>query len=116
MTKTVKSTVPQDATRRGETMKPNAVFKLIDTVGASRAARLLGVSTTTLQTARHKGEISKVIEIAAAGLLRDIVTAGGSSAARQPVATAVFLLEVREDQVPAVEMFAKAFQATLVSA
>ena len=62
---------------KGETVTPTATWALMDAVGPSRASRLLGVSTTTLHKTRKHGLVSKVIEVAAHGALRDI---GGDTA------------------------------------
>lgn len=130
---------------RGETVPPKHILKLVSTLGVTGAARAIGVSTTTIQTARKKGEASKVIEIAAAGILtgiaNGILNGKGMSAepvpkqapiatsgevlnplptrATLPQATAgnvVFVLEAPRDKAVLVEHFAKAIGAFLNAA
>lgn len=128
---------------RGETVPPVNILKLVSTLGVTGASRAIGVSTTTIQTARKKNEASKVIEIAAAGVLTGIANGilngkGLSEAAPKPTHVAagevlnppparapmvphisghvVFLLEAPREKVVLLEHFAKAIGAQLIAA
>lgn len=128
---------------RGETVPPVNILKLVGTLGVTGASRAIGVSTTTIQTARKKNEASKVIEIAAAGVLTGIangilngkglagaptkpthVAAGevlNPSPAKAPihqpaVGSVVFLVEAPREKVTLLEYFAKSIGAQLIAA
>lgn len=89
-------------------------------VGVSRAGRILGISPTTLHKARNNNLVSKVIEVASAGALREIGMGEATGAA--PTMTdgearrgkAAIVLEVDPSQEPALDSFAKAIGARVV--
>lgn len=135
------TTVTQLGKHRGETVPPVNILKLVSTLGVTGASRAIGVSTTTIQTARKKNEASKVIEIAAAGVLTGIangilngkgmmepapkpthVAAGEvlnppKAAVHLPAAgSVVFLVEAPRDKVTLLEYFAKSIGAQLMAA
>lgn len=120
------------ARQKGETVKPNATTKLVERDGVTKAAKALGVSTTTLHKARNQHVVSKVVEVAAAGILKYNVAAEDDtrsfSPPDRPVAiervpnlnpsldTTLYLLEVPSDKVPIVERFAEAIHAHVLRA
>lgn len=59
--------------KKGVTVEPIQMLRLMEAVGPSQAARDLGVSTTLLHNAKRDGYVSKSVEIAAAAVLRDVV-------------------------------------------
>jgi hypothetical protein len=119
-----RSTTPRSQERqKGDVTDPIKTIQLIDAVGVSRASRSLGVSTTTLHKARKPGaKVSRVIEVAAAGALREI---GGEPISAELAtfvasvprsATKAFLLEVDADKASTVEQFAKMVHGKLIAA
>lgn len=56
-------------TQHQERTEPLAVCDLMERFGAGKAAEMIGVSPTLLYTARKTNDVSKVVEVAAAGLL-----------------------------------------------
>ncbi len=110
---------------KGERVTPTNILKLVSSVGVTRAARAIGVSTTTVQTARKKNIATKVVETSAAGVLsnmaaHDIVPPTphklSTSAVEAAPATVIVLLEVEKDRLPLVEKFARAIAAELIAA
>src|SRR6185437_15480642 len=103
---------------KGETEKPVKLLQLIEMMGITRAARQLGISTTTIHKARRHNVVSRVIEIAAANVLRDLVgKADGDTpkpAGKSDDATISYLMIVARSKAGVVEQFAKAINATLV--
>lgn len=123
----------QHTRSRGETTTPYNLAQLVGRDGTTRAAKALGVSTTTIHKARTTGEVSKVVEVAAAGLLK-------YAAATQPhrpdeartfepravvhevpnrnpsLDTKLYLIEVPEAKGAIVERFAEALGAHVLSA
>jgi len=103
---------------KGETEKPVKLLQLIATMGITRAARQLGISTTTIHKARRHNVVSRVIEIAAANVLRDLAgKADGDTpkpAVKSDDATISYLMIVARSKAGVVEQFAKAINATLV--
>jgi hypothetical protein len=63
----------QKSESRRATVPPVKVLELMNVMGPGRAARALGVSTTTLYSGRNRGYVSKVLEVAADGALRSSV-------------------------------------------
>lgn len=55
--------------QKGEFVTPQAILALMEQEGPTRAAKELGVSTTTLFKARRGGQVSRVYEVAAAAIL-----------------------------------------------
>ena len=104
---------------KGETAKPVKLLQLIETMGVTRTARHLGISTTTIHKARRHNIVSRVIEIAAANVLRELLgeadgEAVSKAAASSEEATVSYLLIVARSKADVVEKFAKAIAATLV--
>lgn len=113
------------ANHRGQFVAPENTLALMDTLGASRAARALGVSTTLLYTARKDNAVSKVVEVAAAGALNGAV---GVTLAPKPTASKlsvemataeappvrVVLLEVAEAKLPIIQRLAKSLGAPIL--
>lgn len=111
-----------EAKHRSTTVIPSNVLELMESVGPTRAAKLLGVSTTTLYSARTRGYVSKVIEIAAEGALRQPVKriVGTShepkpAAEPKPEATVVCLIEVGKSKLHVIENVAKMIGAPLLT-
>jgi len=103
---------------KGETVPPVNTLRLLDSVGASRASRMLGVSTTTLHKARKHQLVSRVIEVAAAGqvaALGDTVLKAPAKR-RDEAIKALFLIEIPQDKVKVMQRLAEALDAELVSA
>lgn len=98
--------MPNSQRNKGEVVPAEDTLRLMTTVGPSRAARYLGVSTTTLHKARNSQEVSKVIEVASAGVLR-----GLSAEPTKHLDT--FILEVEHHKTPLVEKFAEMVSARL---
>ena len=94
---------------KGEVVPAEDTLRLMTVVGPSRAARSLGVSTTTLHKARNTHEVSKVIEVAAAGVLRGLN-------AEPTKRLDTFMLEVESHKAPLVEKFAEMLHAKLIHA
>lgn len=111
---------------RGETIEPKATAELVMRDGVTRAARALGVSTTTLHKARNANEVSKVVEVAAAGLLGYNAAEPRSfsprAIARQvpnlnpQLDTTLYLIEVPADRAEIVEQFAEKLGAHVLKA
>lgn len=121
----------QPARLRGETTTPANLQKLVETKGVTKAAKDLGISTTTIHKARITGAVSKVIEIAAEGLLRhatppSLGTRPGPATRRASVsevsdlnanhATTLYLIEVPIGSAPLVEKFAERLGAHMLKA
>lgn len=106
---------------KGETVPPIKTLQLMAAIGVSKTARTLGVSTTTLHKARNHNLVSRVIEVASAGALREI-GAGEATGMASPAMTdgearrgkAAIVLEVDPSQEPALDSFAKAIGARVV--
>ena len=106
---------------KGETVPPVSVLKLMDAVGPSRASRLLGVSTTTLHKVRKHGLVSKVIEVAAHGALRDIggIQNGHTTSSLPPATThgsntGVLILEADPAQMGTIERIVASLGARVI--
>lgn len=125
--KVAKPRAPATKQRRGEAVEPAMTLRLMEAVGVSRAARMMGTTTTTLHRARNLNAISKVYEVAAAGELRTLGSPDGATetyrapgmAAHKPTAatprdTAIFIMEVPSDRVPMAEQFASMVGAKLL--
>lgn len=85
--------------QKGEFVTPKAILSLMDQVGPTKAAKELGVSTTTLYKARRGGEVSRAYEVAAAailGLERPIAAARAVRAAS--VERELLMFEVPKDK------------------
>lgn len=83
--------------QKGEFVTPKAVLQLMTQLGPTKAARQLGVSPTTLYKARRGGEVSRVYEVAASGIL------GQPAAAAKPAKT-VFQTEMAPNEERALLM------------
>lgn len=104
---------------KGETALPTETLKLVKRVGVTRAHTMLGVSTTTLHKARRSGEVSRVVEIAAKGVLPTLQEGKKiETLASKPHDgdTVVVLLDVRRDKLAAVQKLAAALGAELIAA
>ncbi len=105
---------------KGETVSPVKTMQLLSVMGVSRAARALGVSTTTLHKVRKNNLVSKVIEVASEGELRRIADESGSPGAitaPQPrEETVAFLLEVGVSKRDVVEQMARIIGAKIIQA
>lgn len=115
----------KDAVERlkGEIVAPVKTLQLMDILNVSRTARELGVSTTTLHKAKKSNMVSRVIEVAAEGKLREITQqatgeSGGHSApaTMQRGQTEVFLLEVDRSKRDMVVKFAEMMGGKLIAA
>jgi hypothetical protein len=99
------------ARRKGEVVTPDRLLQLIDAVGVTRSAKLLGVSTTTLHKARKPGAVcSRVHEVAADGALRAL----GHNEPRQPDATHLVLMEYDAAKDGLVAQFSQMIGAKLL--
>lgn len=105
---------------RRHTVVPQNTIRLMEAVGATRAAAKLGVSTTLLHKARKDGVINQVVDIAAAHALEHLTDVPVRLVEHRrkpdPKPDAMFLLSVSADKAPLVEQFAKTLHAELVSA
>lgn len=108
---------------RGQYVPPVSTVALMEALGATRAARTLGVSTTLLYTARKEGEVSKVVEKAAEGALRAPLAKAAKPAPEpklpaEPVPaheeTALVLIEVSKSKAPVLERMARGLGAVTV--
>jgi hypothetical protein len=116
-----KRTVPKPHERqKGYVTDPIKTLQLIDAMGVSRASRHLGVSTTTLHKARKPGaKVSRVIEVGAAGVLREIAQPEhlhANARVSEDHATRAFLMEVDSGQAALVAEFAKMIHGKLIAA
>lgn len=117
----------QSHAHRGHFVAPDKTMQLMASLGATRAAEILGVSTTLLYTARQHNEVSKVVEVAAAGALKAPLgrlaandprpeptppTAAPKVPTPEPVA--LVLMEVAHSKLPVVEKLAKALHAPIL--
>lgn len=113
--------VTQLSTRR-KMVEPINVLQLMKTVGPTRAADKLGVSTTLLHKARKEGGVNQVIEIAATNVLEHLADALPPAPRPAPQPRAVrgkevlFLVAVPADKVDTLQRIALAIGAELVSA
>ena len=103
---------------KGETVAPIKTLQLMSVMGVSRTSRELGVSTTTLHKARKHNLVSRVIEVAADGKLREISGSANNAnpSAPQHEAKAAFLLEVDSSKRSLVEQFAAMLGGKLIAA
>lgn len=111
--------------RHRESTKPIETLKLMAEAGPSSAARKLGVSTTTLYTARKTNVVSKVVETAAAGIRKSGKSIGKTSTMEvTPEKLAevvervqeydVFIIDVPKDKVDLVRHMSQAIGAKLM--
>jgi len=102
--------------KKGEAVKPLATMKLYDAVGPTKAAKLIGTSTTTLYKARSNNHVSKVIELAAESKLKelDMEPALHTNGAAQE--SVLMLLEAPSDKARIIERLCKALGAKFVEA
>lgn len=116
----VKQTTP-----RRNTVPPAKTVQLMTTLGPTKASQQLGVSTTMLHKARQEGEISRVVEIAAAAVLEKLPseTIKKSEPARtepprrvERGGDAVFLIAMPRDKAPLIERLARELGAEIVVA
>lgn len=109
--------------QKGEIVTPERTLQLVKTVGVTEASRKLGVSTTTLHKARKQNSVSRVIEVAADGLLakmddapvRDV--AGPVSSVDDLVAQTgrvLYLVQVDASKGPLVERLGKMLDAEII--
>lgn len=101
---------------RGETVRPKAVTALMEKIGPTKTAKELGVSTTLLYNAQKAGQVTKAVEMAAAGIVGTLPqNAGkmvGESVNQEP--HTLVLLDVPEKFLPHLRKFAQAMRAELV--
>lgn len=106
---------------RSQQTAPQNTIALMDALGATRAARAIGVSTTLLYTARSKGSVSKVVEKAAEGALRGSLVRTAKPVATpapepqaQPEETALILIEAQKSKVRVIEKMATQLGAVAI--
>lgn len=111
-------------------MDPVKTLELMATVGPTRAAKALGVSTTTLHKARRTMEVSKIVEVAASGLLKQPAPvqraaeahmemksfAPSPAAQRRHQEEMMFVISVAADKAPVVRRFMEMLDAEIISA
>lgn len=109
---------------KGEFVQPVRTLQLVQTVGLTEASRRMGISTTTIHKARRTNEISRVMEVAADGLLyrhehdgkvRDVyapVTPVGQLV--EDTGLVLYLLQVDASKAPLVERFGKMLGAEIM--
>lgn len=89
--------------QKGEFVPPKAVLHLMEQFGPTKAAKQLGVSTTTLYKARRGGEVSRVYEVAASGILGQPAAKPARTALQTEVVAheerALLLVEVPKEKV-----------------
>jgi len=102
--------------QKGEAVSPTNTMRLIKSLGVTAAARKLGVSTTTLHKARRTSLVSRVVEVAAEGVIHS-----GESlpAPKQEAANGesrvMFLLDVPKTKAEIVERMAQALGAEFIT-
>lgn len=102
---------------RRNIVPPINVVKVMDAVGPTRAAALIGVSTTLLHKAKKDNEINHVVETAASFVLEHLSTPLPPVQARVTHgADALFLLAVPAEKVPTAQRMAAALGGELVEA
>lgn len=101
---------------KGETVPPTKTLRLMDTIGASRTSRMLGVSTTTLFKAKKFGFVSRVIEVAAEGALASLAGPPTTTTLGVPAKRQAFLVEVDESKREAFLKLASALGAEVIAA
>ena len=120
--------------RKRLSVAPDKTLMLMKSLGPTRAAQALGVSTTTLYKARATGEVSKVLEIAAEGALSGTLSHSLARTVTEPEAPApaapeavkwpsvaikepmaLCLVEVPRAKLSMIERLAKALGAVSVS-
>lgn len=102
--------------RKGETATPDATLKLIEALGITRAARLIGTSTTTLHKARKQGIVSKVVEVAATAKLNELSMPLSKDLATSSAPRKLYLAEVDQDKSEMAEKLLKALGAEFIVA
>lgn len=103
---------------RRNVVPPVNVGKLMDAVGPTRAAALVGVSTTLLHKAKKENEINQVVETAASYVLEHLSAPAGQLTTPQTRGVreeAVFLIAVPADKVGVMERMAAAMGGELVA-
>lgn len=83
-TKSRAQSTRRDGRVKGETVKPDALKKLMELVGPAEVRRLIGVTETTQYRAMNQGVVSKVIEVAAAAAFKERSGAPSSGPAEAP--------------------------------
>lgn len=104
---------------RRNTVPPVHLAQLMSTIGPTRAAQQLGVSTTMLHKARKENEVTRVVEVAAESILGHLPNPAPVKVARSaapPPPDAMFLIAVSRDKAPVIEKMAEILGAELVSA
>lgn len=117
---------------KGETCDPVKTLQLVATLGVTKAAKELGVSTTTLHKARRGLTVSKVVEMAATGLLvkhapkrpanaqpaavAEMASFAPTPEAEQRHRDALFVIAVDAEKAPLVRRFAELLDAEFVAA
>lgn len=109
---------------KGLTVPPVMLRRLIEAITMAKTARELGVTTTTLHRSLNANAVSKVIEVAAEGKLREHagdaaaaagLTPNGRDFALRSGHTAMLLMEVDTDKLEAMEKLVQAMGAKLRS-
>lgn len=104
---------------RRNVVPPVNVVKLMDAVGPTRAAALVGVSTTLLHKAKKENEINQVVETASSYVLEHLHSPAGQLTTPHTAGVreeTVFLIAVPADKVRVIERMAAALGADLVAA
>lgn len=96
---------------KGEATEANDTLKLLQFLGVTKAARALGVSTTTLHKARNEGVVSKVIEVAAGAVLSDT-----PNIKMTPDERLLILIEAPKSRAAVVERVLKALNVEFTTA
>lgn len=97
--------------RKGETAKPQHTLELMTALGPTRAAKLLGTSTTTLYKAQRSGVVSKVIEVAAEAKMHEL---SGPEIGQQS-GKKLFLASVDQDKSEIAEKMLRALGAEFLT-
>lgn len=103
---------------RGQFVQPRNTIALMDALGATRAARELGVSTTLLYTARKEGEVAAVVEKAAEGAMSTPLSSKPSPLPKPaPMPredTVLCLIEVGKSKQHVIEKLAEQLKASIL--
>lgn len=112
---------PKSGRTKGEFVPPVNLMKLVKQIGPGKAHDLLGISTTMIHKARRENAVSKVVEVAAAALLKsmpdlkDAKLAGPSPAHKATYAidttVVMVLLSVPQAKLSIVQKFAESLGA-----
>lgn len=103
---------------KGEFVPPVNLMKLVKQIGPGKAHDLLGISTTMIHKARRENSVSRVVEVAAAALLKTMDHKDSHLAAPAPKAhyavdatLVMVLLSVPQSKLAIVQKFAESLGA-----